>query len=242
MSKVNVIDHEVIGQKESIMGKRGRFGKYGEIKRISRIRNARAAPHHTPEGKTKATRWMTFQKKKKPERSQITIEAAQGSDVEFIHCLSKKVFSVYGPYEDMLARWFDSDTTVTLLAFMEARPVGFAMLGRHQRERDSRQVAELLAIAVEPAKQKSGIGDSLIREIVKKGEELRIEIVVLHTALENMPAQRLFKKHGFTASEIKKGFYPQGQDALLMYKYMRSQGDFMSWGLCGESPDATNET
>ena len=241
MSKVNLIDHEVIGQKESIMGKRGRFGKYGEIKRISRLRKARAGPHYTPEGETKATRWVTFQKKKKPERSQITIKAAQGSDVEFIHSLSKKVFSVYGPYEDMLARRFDADITVTLMALMEARPVGFAMLGRHRRERDSHQIAELLAIAVEPVKQKSGIGDSLIREIIRKVEELRIKIVVLHTALKNMPAQRLFKKHGFTASEIKKGFYPQGQDALLMYKYMRSQGDFMSRGLYGGSPDATNE-
>ena len=219
---------------QSIMSKRGRFGKYGEIKRISRLRKARAEPHYTVGMGSKETMWATFQKKKKPERSQITIEAAQGSDVEFIHSLSKKVFSVYGPYEDMLARWFDSDITVTLLAFMEERAVGFAMLGRHQRKRDSRQVAELLAIAVEPAKQKSGIGDSLIREIVRKVGELRIEIVVLHTALENMPAQRLFKKHGFTPSEIKKGFYPQGQDALLMYKDMRSHSDFMSWGLCEE--------
>jgi len=163
----------------------------------------------------------------KPERPKVTIRAAEESDVEFAHSLSKKAFSQYGPYEDMLERWFQSGTTETLLALMEKRPVGFAMLGRHQNEWDSRQIAELLAIAVEPAKQKKGIGDSLIREIVRKARELRIETVVLYTALENVAAQRLFKKHGFTPSKIKKRFYPRGQDALLMYNHIESRSNFM---------------
>ena len=124
-------------------------------------------------------------------RPQITIRAAEESDVEFAHSLSKKAFSQYGPYEDMLERWFQSGTTETLLALMGKRPVGFAMLGRHQSEWDSRQIAELLAIAVEPAKQKKGIGDSLIREVVRKARELRIETVVLYTALENVASLTL---------------------------------------------------
>ena len=162
----------------------------------------------------------------KPERPQITIRVAKESDREFAHSLSKKAFSQYGPYEDMLDRWFQSDTTETLLALMEKRPVGFAMRGRHQSEWESRQIAELLAIAVEPAKQKKGIGDSLLREAVRKARELRIETVVLYTALENVAAQSLFKKHGFIPSKIKKSFYPRGQDALLMVNHIESRSDF----------------
>ena len=157
---------------------------------------------------------------------KITIRTAKESDREFAHSLSKKAFSVYVPYEDMLDRWFQSDATETLLALMEKRPVGFAMLGRHQSEWESRQIAELLAIAVEPAKQKKGIGGSLIREVVRKARELRIETVVLYTALENVAAQRLFKKHGFTPSRIKERFYPRGQDALLMVSRIESRNDF----------------
>jgi ribosomal-protein-alanine N-acetyltransferase len=158
---------------------------------------------------------------------QITIRAAEESDVEFVLSLSKKAFFQYGPYEDMLERWFQSGTTETLLALMEKRPVGFAMLGRNQSKWESRQIAELLAIAVEPAKQKKGIGDSLIRGVVRKARELRIETVVLYTGLENVAAQRLFKKHGFTPSKTKKSFYPRGQDALLMYNHIESQSNFM---------------
>ncbi len=163
----------------------------------------------------------------KPERLQITIRAAEESDVEFAHSLSKKAFSQYGPYEDMLERWFQSGTTETLLALMEKRPVGFAMLGRHQGEWGSRQIAELLAIAVEPGKQKKGIGNSLIQEIVRKASELGIETVALYTGIENMAAQKLFKKNGFIPSKIKKSFYPRGQDALLMYNHIKSRSDFM---------------
>lgn len=163
----------------------------------------------------------------KPERLQITIRAAEESDVEFAHSLSKKAFSQYGPYEHMLERWFQSGTTETLLALMEKRPVGFAMLGRHQGEWGSRQIAELLAIAVEPGKQKKGIGNSLIQEIVRKASELGIETVALYTGIENMAAQKLFKKNGFIPSKIKKSFYPRGQDALLMYNHIKSRSDFM---------------
>lgn len=164
--------------------------------------------------------------KRNPERSKITIRVAEESDMEFAHNLSKKAFSRYGPYEDMLERWFLSGTTETFLAIMEKRPVGFVMLGRYQSEWESRQIAELLAIAVEPEKRKKGVGDFLIQEVITKARRLGIETVVLYTALENVAAQRLFKKHGFTPSRIKGRFYPRGQDALLMVSHIESRNGF----------------
>jgi ribosomal protein S18 acetylase RimI-like enzyme len=164
--------------------------------------------------------------KRKPERPQITIRVAEESDMEFAHNLSKKAFSRYGPYEDILGRWFQSGTTETFLAIMEKRPLGFVMLGRYQSEWESCQIAELLAIAVEPEKRKKGVGDFLIQEVIRKSRDLGIETVVLYTALENVAAQRLFKKHGFTPSRIKERFYPRGQDALLMVSHIESRNDF----------------
>lgn len=207
-----------------MMSKGGRFGKYGEIKRMSRLRKARTGHSYPTGGGAQETRGTAFQKKKKPEKSKMTIRPAKGSDVAFIQGLSKLVFSRYGPYEDILSAWFESDITITLLAFMKKRPVGFAMLGRHPHEGDSHQVAELLAIAVEPTKQKRGVADFLMNEILGKARKLRIEIVLLHTALENGPAQRLFIKHMFAPSGIKKSFYPKGQDALLMVNHMKWYG------------------
>jgi ribosomal-protein-alanine N-acetyltransferase len=107
---------------------------------------------------------------------------------------------------------------MTFLALMEGRPVGFAMLSRLKGVWYLPHVSELLAIAVEPEKWKRGIGDLLMKEIQRKAEELEVEMLVLHTAIENLPGQKLFKKYGFVPLDIKKNFYPKGQDAIMMYK------------------------
>ena len=46
------------------------------------------------------------------------------------------------------------------------------------------------------------------------------DTIVLHTAVDNISAQRLFEKFGFFALETKAGFYPEGQDAIMMSKDM----------------------
>jgi ribosomal protein S18 acetylase RimI-like enzyme len=49
-----------------------------------------------------------------------------------------------------------------------------------------------------------------------------VETLVLHTAIDNLPGRTLFKKHGFVLLETKGGFYPRGQDAVMMYKHIRA--------------------
>lgn len=149
---------------------------------------------------------------------RVAVRAARPADVDYIRSLAKRVFGQYGPYENIIARWFVSGIAVTLLALMEKQPVGFAMLCRFEREWYPPVVSELLAIAVEPAKWRIGIGDLLMREVLTVAEELKVARVFLHTAVENLPARELFKKYGFAAFELKENFYPKGQDALMMYK------------------------
>ena len=139
-------------------------------------------------------------------------------DADYIRSLSKKVFEQYGPYESLLVQWFESGFTVTLLALMEKHAVGFAMLRRLEHGRFLPSVSELLSIAVEPSKWRLGIGDFLMDEIIREAERLGVETVVLHTAIDNLPAQILFRKHGFSEVGMKKKFYPKGQDAITMYK------------------------
>ncbi len=138
--------------------------------------------------------------------------------MDYIRSLSKTAFEEYGPYEDMLPDWFRAGITVTLLAVVEERPVGFAMIRRLGRESRLHRVSELLAIAVEPAQWKRGIGDLLMNEIQKEAHRTGVETLVLHTAIENLPGRGLFKKHGFVLLDTRSNFYPRGQDAVMMYK------------------------
>jgi ribosomal-protein-alanine N-acetyltransferase len=135
--------------------------------------------------------------------------------------LSGKVFSLYGPYREMVSEWLASGMTATLIALIDGSPVGFAMVGRLVREPQGQAVCELLAIAVEPDRQQMGIGRRLLKEIERRAEQMGEAALLLHTAVANLPAQKLFSKAGYRPGGIKKKFYPAGQDALMMFKKIK---------------------
>jgi [ribosomal protein S18]-alanine N-acetyltransferase len=197
---------------------RGRFGKYGEIKRLERLRQAgfRAFLRNKPE-KGAPARPFFGGGMEKPRGGFILRRAAQ-SDVEFIGGLSSRVFDLYGPYGEIVTRWFESGTAVTFVALVGQRPVGFAMIGRPSPSALTETVAELLAIAVEPLNQAMGVGGLLLGKVEEAAVRLQIRRLFLHTATENLRAQRLFARCGYVAAEVKQGFYPAGQDAVLMFK------------------------
>jgi len=107
---------------------------------------------------------------------------------------------------------------MTLIALQAEIPIGFAMLGRFSNPSQLMLSAELLAIAVRPDKQRIGAGRLLMKEIEEVAVSLGVDRLFLHTAKENLPAQKLFVSCLFTRSELKKKFYPAGQDGLLMFK------------------------
>ncbi len=163
-------------------------------------------------------RKISQHKDKTSSKTQFTTRPARPSEVTYIHNLSKKVFQQYGPYEIMLPRWFEAVITVTVLAFLGKKPVGFAMFSHPLKKWVFPRACELLAIAVEPERQGQGMGDLILSEIERMAEDLGIEKIFLHTGVENMPGQKLFTKHGFVPTQIKMNFYPEGQDALMMAK------------------------
>ena len=193
------------------MSRRGRFGKYGDVKRLERLRKSgsRDLPsRYEPKGRGPSFLGV----------GGISIRRANLGDVGFIAQLSAKAFGVYGPYGHLVPGWFESNSTITLIAVEKGKPVGFAMMGRLLDESENEHRCELLAIAVEPEVRRRGVGRMLLREIEKEAERLNEHILFLHTATENIPAQNLFRKNGFTLLSVKKNFYPSGQDAVKMMK------------------------
>jgi len=149
---------------------------------------------------------------------KISIRRANPADIGFIGQLSGRAFSVYGPYRSLVPGWFESNSTVTLVAVEQGKPVGFAMMGRLLGETEKESRCELLAIAVEPHGRRRGVGRMLLREMEREADRLDERFLFLHTATDNVPAQELFKKIGFTALSLKKHFYPSGHDAVMMMK------------------------
>lgn len=102
------------------------------------------------------------------------------------------------------------------MAVLQKRAAGFVLLERTGNEAASPRVSKLLAIVVAPWARRRGLEDRLMQTIMRRADNLTVDRLVLHTAVDNLPGQALLRKHGFAPCGIKTRFYPEGQDALVM--------------------------
>lgn len=198
------------------MGRGGRFGKYGELKRKDRLRQARritkilqkGIPTATPIRRQKATKKST----------SITLRKGTPKDRQFISNLSRKVFSAFGDYAEIVLRWLDQPDVITVIAQEHITSLGFAMLYLRKNFIFNRNVGELLAIAVIPEHQRRGIGRILLAYMESLAQKYGAIELRLSTAEMNKVACRFFEKADFTPIGARDNFYPAGQRALEMSK------------------------
>jgi ribosomal protein S18 acetylase RimI-like enzyme len=153
--------------------------------------------------------------RKKTERIQdrqgALIRPATDEDLDFVRGLSNQVFSVFGDYDEMVPHWISNPECVSAVYVKDGRqPLGFVIL--------SLSIGEILAIAVIPEYQRSGIGSSLLHYMELLATQRGVKMLLLHTAQENEAAQAFFGKAGFEVIGDQDNYYPKGQTALLMSK------------------------
>ncbi len=77
----------------------------------------------------------------------------------------------------------------------------------------------ILNLAVHPEYKRSGIASSLLEyTITKLCNNL---VIILEVRVSNLAAQKLYRKFAFFELQRRKGYYPDGEDAIVMAK-----GDF----------------
>lgn len=76
--------------------------------------------------------------------------------------------------------------------------------------------AELLFIAVHPEKRGQGLGRRVLRAAYAALDAEGITAVHLEVAATNTPARALYDAEGFSQVGCRKGYYPDGDDAVLM--------------------------
>ena len=102
------------------------------------------------------------------------------------------------------------DTRHYLAAFDGDRLVGYAGLCDYPDE------AFVQTLAVAPAAQGRGLGALLLLELLGEAERRRQRVVSLEVRADNEPAQRLYARHGFARTGVRRGYYPGGVDALVL--------------------------
>lgn len=77
-------------------------------------------------------------------------------------------------------------------------------------------VGEIASIATLPQYRNKGIAESLLDYMISECKEKHVPVVQLEARASNFPAIGLYKKIGFKEDAVRRNYYQDGEDAILM--------------------------
>lgn len=95
---------------------------------------------------------------------------------------------------------------------------GFIVADRFRPRRSQQCMGQIITIDVLPEARRTGLGSKLLSAAEEKLVESGCTYVSLETAVDNFPALKFYKKHGYTALKVLPDYYLDSVDALLMGK------------------------
>jgi len=81
--------------------------------------------------------------------------------------------------------------------------------------------AEVMDVVVKKDKRNIGIGSVLMKYVINYCDELKLKNINLEVNKDNKPAVRVYKKYLFETVGIRKKYYNNKSDALLMTLYFK---------------------
>lgn len=146
------------------------------------------------------------------------IREMQGEDLEEVTALEASCFSMPWKYRDFEEVLTNPDR-VYLVAEADAgtapdRILGGCMLTSISGEGD------ISNVAVREKYRNNGIATALLSALLGLGEgRYGITAFTLEVRSKNMPARRLYERHGFVSKGVRPGFYEKPKDdAVIMWK------------------------
>lgn len=83
--------------------------------------------------------------------------------------------------------------------------------------------AEILDVAVHRDFRGKGVGGNLVSRAIADLAARGARVVALEVRVSNLPAMALYRRLGFAAAGRRKGYYENGEDAILMEYILDSE-------------------
>jgi len=141
----------------------------------------------------------------------VSLERMRWWHLEQVLPIEREVFAPEGWSERLF--WSELgqlDTRHYVVALSGDQVVGYAGLCDYPDE------AWVQTIAVAAAAQGTGVGSRLLVELLEEAARRRQRRVSLEVRADNLAAQRLYERHGFVRTGVRRGYYPGGVDALVL--------------------------
>ncbi len=141
----------------------------------------------------------------------VTFGRLRWWDVEAVLPLEREVFD--GDVWTAHHFWSELGQTSTrhyLVAREGDRVVGYAGLCAYPDE------AFVQTMAVAPDHRGQGLGALMLEGLLAEAERRGLRTVLLEVRADNPQAQRLYERHGFRRTAVRRSYYPGGVDAWVM--------------------------
>lgn len=86
---------------------------------------------------------------------------------------------------------------------------------------------EVVSIAVEPSSRRKGIGRALMLNLESRFRADYVKDVRLEVGVINSAAIRLYKSLGYKPVGLRRRYYPDKSDALVMVKHLEENMDWL---------------
>jgi len=130
-------------------------------------------------------------------------------DVERVYEINKDSFTTDAWSRFSFEKDFENKFSKRFVLEEDGKVVGYVIFWVIKDE------ATIMTFAVDPNYRSRGYGEKLLREAIEKLGN-KVKRVVLDVRKSNLRAINLYKKLGFKVVTERKGYYSDGENALLM--------------------------
>ena len=145
----------------------------------------------------------------------IAIRVAEKKDFETLFAIHRACLS----QQDQMTKkcFFDEFLQPTRIYFVAqdgGKVVGYVGLF------DCDSDFNIIGIAVEKSFQHQGIGSALLARAKLQAKMTGKKSLSLEVDTQNQIAQKFYQKHGFVVTNVRKNYYNNCSDALIMFCYL----------------------
>jgi ribosomal-protein-alanine N-acetyltransferase len=155
-----------------------------------------------------------------PSTSSVILRDMTLDDVPTVNALEQRLFPADAwPLQMFVDELSQTDTRRYVVAESNAVIVGYAGLMCIE------PIADVQTIAVVPEFEGLGIGSALLTQLIDEARRRGALDVLLEVRADNPRAQRLYLRFGFEQIHIRRRYYRDGVDALIMRLQLTNAAD-----------------
>ena len=149
----------------------------------------------------------------------LQVRKYQRADFERLLEIDQSCFIEGIAYSEQELRYFLAmPTAISLVGADDENILGFIIADRFRPRRASRSVGKIITIDVAPEAQHIGLGTLLMNSAEHELKQAGCDYISLEVAVDNDPALKFYKKHGYSVLKVLPRYYMDSIDGLLMGK------------------------